>query len=169
MKWIWMLVAVVTLSAACSSAGGDSAATTTTPADPESVLVTVEQSGGCMMMGPNCPTYVVHANGRVMLLRTGGSGEPVDSTFVDPALTTDLAWLMTTTDYTDLRARLPQGECQGCYDGIDTIFVFAAGPSAVAFNSIDTVLDPSEPLLRAVWRIVEAAGIATEMPLEARP
>jgi hypothetical protein len=93
----------------------------------------------------------------------------VDSAFVDPALTTDLAWLMTTTDFADLEARLPDGECRGCYDGIDTILVFATTPSLTAFNSIDTALDPSEPLLQAVWRIVEAAGIATEMPLEARP
>lgn len=160
------LVAVATLATACSPAGEG---TTTTTIDPGSVLVTVEQTGGCLMMGANCPTYVVHANGEVDLFRTSGTGEIVDSTFVDPSLTTDLAWLMSTTNYAELRAGLAVGECRGCYDGIDTTFMFINQASIVSFDSIDTELDPSEPLFGTVWRIIEAAVLETEMPLEQRP
>jgi hypothetical protein len=162
---LWALVAMATLATACSPAGEG---TTTSSIDPGSVLVTVEQTGGCLMMGANCPTYVVHANGEVALFRTGGTGEIVDSTFVDPSLATDLAWLMSTTNYSELRAGLAVGECQGCYDGIDTRFIFVNQQSIVAFDSIDTELDPSEPLFGTVWRIFEAAVLATDMPVEQR-
>jgi hypothetical protein len=167
MKRVLILTALAILASACSSSVSQSASTTK-PIDPNSVLVTVTQTGGCMMMGPNCPTYVVHANAQVMLLRTGGSRETVDSSFVDPALTTDLAWLISTTDFQGLRAKLPQGECQGCYDGIDTTFVFVTESSTAMFNSVEVKLDPAEPLFGAVWAIVDAANRSTEMPLEQR-
>jgi hypothetical protein len=167
MERLGVLVAVAIVATACASAG-DGSITTTAPVDPTSVLATVEQTGGCMMMGPNCPTYIIRADGQVTLLRTGGPAEPVDSTYINPALTTDLAWQMSTTDFTALRAGLPPGQCQGCYDGIDTTFVFMRRSDTITFDSVETELDPSEPLFATMWRIVEAASLATAMPLEER-
>ena len=168
MERLGMLVAVAIVATACATTG-DGSVTTAAPIDPLSVLATVEQTGGCMMMGPNCPTYVIRADGQVTLLATGGSDEPVDSTFINPALTTDLAWQMSTTDFAVLRSGLPPGQCQGCYDGIDTAFVFMTRSQTVTFDSVRTELDPSVPLFATMWRIVEAAGLATEMPNEEHP
>jgi hypothetical protein len=168
MKRVGMLVAVAIVATACTSTV-DGSVTTIAAIDPTSVLATVEQTGGCLMMGPNCPTYVIRADGQVTLERTGNSGDSVDSAYIDPALTTDLAWQMSTTDFAELRAGLPPGECQGCYDGIDTAFIFRTNQHAVTFSSVETDLDSSEPLFATMWRIVEAASLATEMPIEQRP
>jgi hypothetical protein len=164
MKMLWVLVALIGVSAAACSSGAEQPISTV-PIDPESIVVTVEQTGGCVMMGPNCPTYVVRANGRVDLYRTGNLDTPVDSTIVGEALVTDLQGQISKTDFVALRARLPQGECQGCYDGIDTTFLFSTPSSVISFDSIETELVASEPLFAMVWNIVNVSDESTDMPL----
>lgn len=153
--------------AACGAAGG-AFSSTTTSTEPDRIILTVEQSGGCMMMGPNCPTYVVYADGHVDLYRTGEPDSLVDTTFVDESLVTDVITEIALTDFTALRRRLPAGECQGCYDGIDSVFVFPGASGDVTFDSITEELNSSEPLLANVWDIVAAAAESTNMPLEQR-
>ena len=167
MKMLWFLAALIGVSAtACSSAAEPPISIV--PIDPENIVVTVEQTGGCVMMGPNCPTYVVRANGRVDLYRTGNLDTPVDSTIVEEALITDLQEQISKTDFAALRDRLAQGECQGCYDGIDTTFVFSTPSGVSSFDSIETELALSEPLFAMVWNIVNVASESTEMPLMER-
>lgn len=164
MKMLWVLVALIGLSAAACSSGAEQPFSTV-PIDPESIVVTVEQTGGCVMMGPNCPTYVLRANGRVDLYRTGNLDTPVDSTIVEEALVMDLQGQISKTDFVTLRTRLPQGECQGCYDGIDTTFLFSTPSSVISFDSIETELVASEPLFAMVWDIVTFASETTELAL----
>jgi hypothetical protein len=163
-----LISTIVVIAAACASPTDEPSASTI-PADPEAVVLTVEQSGGCFMMGPNCPTYVVHANGQVDLFRTEAVDTPVDSTAIDVALIDVLVEQIQSTDFAALRLRLPEGECQGCFDGIDTKLVLTTPDGRVAFNSIDEELSQAEPLFDAVWDIVNAANQTTDMPLEQRP
>lgn len=167
MKMLWFLTVLIGSSAAaCSSAAEEP--TSPVPTDPERTVVAIEQSGGCVMMGPNCSTYVVRANGRVDLYRTGEPDTPVDSTSVEEALVTNLERQISETDFVTLRNRLPQGECQGCSDGIDRTFVFSTPSGLVSFDSIETELVLSEPLFAMVWDIVSISSDSTEMPLMER-
>jgi hypothetical protein len=169
MRSTWVLIAVIGIIAASCASPADEPSASTIPSDPEAVVVTVEQSGGCFMMGPNCPTYVLHANGRVDLFRTEAEGTRVDSAVIDVALLEALAEQIRSTDFVALRARLPEGECQGCFDGIDTKLVLTTSDREVTFSSIDEELSATEPLFDAVWSIVHAASQSTEMRLEQRP
>jgi hypothetical protein len=164
-----ILAAVVGIAAAACSSEGDSSISTAQVVEPDTVLVTVEQTGGCLMMGPNCPTYVVFANGTVDLIRSGQSDSVIDSTVVDEAQVTRLLGDLAAADFAALRERLPVGECQGCYDGIDTVFVFGSAPDVVAFDSIETELTTSEPVFQSVWDIVGAARQSLQLPIKERP
>lgn len=169
MRSIWILISTIGVIAAACASPTDAPSASTVPEDPEAVVVTVEQSGGCFMMGPNCPTYVVHANGQVDLFRTEAMDTRIDSTAIDVALVDVLIEQIHSTDFTALRLRLPEGECQGCFDGIDTKVVLVTADGEVTFNSIDEELSQTEPLFDAVWNIVVAASQSTEMALEQRP
>jgi hypothetical protein len=160
MKWI-PVVLVALLAAACASTPEAASETTTTSAVPY-VVVTVIQDGGCVMMGPNCPTYEISSDGSVALYRSGG--EFVDQATIDLALVDAIVAELATTDLATLRQRLPQGECQGCYDGIDTTFVY---PEA-SFSGVEVELVVSEPLFAATWDAVAAAGAVLVMPVEER-
>lgn len=156
------------LATACASPA-DGQSVTSTLSDPNAVVVTVEQSGGCFMMGPNCPTYAVHANGQVDLFRTEALDTTVDSSTIAVPLVDALTEQIRSTDFVALRTRLPEGECQGCFDGIDTKLVLTTRNGEVTFSSIDVEMDPMEPLFAAVSNIVAAASQSTELPLEQRP
>jgi hypothetical protein len=162
MKWVLAVVFGLVV-AACGSSGGGSTETTTTvePIIPY-VVVTVVQDGGCMMMGPNCPTYEISSDGSVALYRSGA--EQVDQSTIDTALVDAIVAESAGTDLDALRQRLPQGECQGCYDGIDTTFVY----QEATFSGVDVELVASEPLFAATWDAVAAAGQVLILPVEER-
>jgi hypothetical protein len=168
MKRLTPIAVVLSLVLAACGSSREVTASTQLSIDPDRVVVTVVQSGGCMMMGPNCPTFVVYANAQVDLLRTGGPDAPVDSSIVDESLITELVTELGEVDLEALRQRLPAGECQGCVDGTDTTFVFLMPSGEVTFNSIDEMLDPSEALFANVWNIIDAAGRSLDMPIEQR-
>jgi hypothetical protein len=164
-----ILAAFVSVATVACSSEGDSSIFTAQAVEPDTVLVTVQQTGGCLMMGPNCPTYVVFADGTVDLLRSGQPDSVIDSTVVDEAQVAKLLGDLAAADFAALRERLPVGECQGCYDGIDTVFVFGSAPDVVTFDSIETELTTSEPVFQSVWDIVGAARQSLQLPIKDRP
>ena len=168
MERLSILVSVVALVATACASGDTVSTAVTSVTPPDTVVLTVEQSGGCMMMGPNCPTYVVRANGQVEIFRTGDADDAVDVTRVDMRLMTDLANEIGSSDLEAIRARLDEGECRGCYDGIDTAMEFETVSGIVRFDSMDEELSSAEPLFAAVWAIVETAAAEMTLPMEQR-
>ncbi len=167
MKWTGVITIGLLISA-CASATTDTT-TTVTPTDPDTVVVTIIDEGGCFMMGPNCPTYVVHADGTVELVRTGGTGEVEATTTVDVELVDTIRALVATTDLETLRSTLPEGELTAAYDGVDTTFVYGTPDGEVGFSGAVVELVESEPLFAATWKVRRLTAASIELPLETRP
>ncbi len=118
------------------------------------------------MMGPNCERFVIYGDGTVEAHRAGENAAlPVDVGSIDPDLVTTLHNTVLATDLEALRKRLPPGECQGCYDGTDTLATFAIDGTEVTFSSIDTELTRTEPVFATMWDVIDAAQDATDVPL----
>ncbi len=160
-----MLIALGTTLALVAAACG----TDTAPGapGPDAVVLEVEFSGGCAQLGPNCSRLIVYGDGKVEALRVvPGGAELVDTGAIDAGLVIDLHRQIDGTDLAALHDGLGQGECRGCYDGIDTTLRFAETPPA--FDSVDVDLDGSEPLFAAAFAVIEAAQRAVDIPVVAR-
>ena len=169
---IRLIPILAVLFTACTTAATVSA-TTTVPLPPgpssDSVVLVAELTGGCAMMGPNCERFVVLGDGTVEAYRAGeNTAQPVDVGSIDPELVATLHNTVDTTDLEALRKRLPLGECQGCFDGIDTLATFTVDGSDIAFSSIETELTPTEPVFAAMWAVIDAAQDATDVPMVER-
>ncbi len=151
---------VVLVTTACASEPTPTTSAHTSP----SIIVTVAEEGGCFMMGLNCATYHIWNDGTVDLFRTGDPDHLVHTTTIDPSLVARIADELATTDLASLRTTLPEGECRGCYDGIDIDFWYGS----TGFSSVDVELVKSEPLFDVTWEAFEAAAASTELPVEAR-
>lgn len=141
------------------------------PVPDESVL-TVETSGGCAQIGPNCFTISIMGDGTVEAYRIGPDQPAlVDTGSIGREMVVALHRLASSTDLNALYQRLPEGECRGCYDGIDTAMWFSAYPTAempMVFSSVDVELDASEPLFEAAWAVYEEALAVVEIPTVSR-
>lgn len=133
------------------------------------VVVVVASTGGCAQLGPNCSRLVVFGDGTVEAYRFVTDGERlVDTGNIEPKLVDELHRIVTDTDLDALRARLPAGRCQGCFDGIDTTMTVYGNNGAEVFDSVDVELDPAEPVFAAAWAVAAAAEAATDIPFLAR-
>lgn len=135
----------------------------------DQIVIVIESSGGCAQLGPNCARTIVYGNGTVETHRIGPAGpELVDTGAIAVDLVVDLNRAVATADLAALRARLPEGECLGCVDGIDTTMTFVAGNKVEVFSSVEVELDPNDPVFDAAWAVADAARAATEIPIVAR-
>lgn len=135
----------------------------------DQIVIVIESSGGCAQLGPNCDRIVVYGDGTVEAHRIGPAGpELVDTGAIAVDLVVDLNRIMATTDLAALRVRLPEGQCLGCVDGVDTMMTFLAGDKEEVFSSVEVNLDPTEPVFEAAWAVADAAHVATEIPIVAR-
>jgi hypothetical protein len=131
--------------------------TTTIPPVP-TLVFTVELDGGCMMMGPNCAGYRFFSDGTVELYRTNQDTDAAehDST-IDMSLVSAVSEELGSVDLTELRAMLPEGECRGCYDGIDTTYIYERTDGQTEFDSTKVELLSSIPLFGATETALLAA------------
>ncbi len=163
----FVIAALIVFAAACGegSVPSESAATTTVAPAVIRYPVTIDQTGGCMMMGPNCVRYIVDEAGAATVFRLGlEDPELVAVTTIDRSLIDALSTALHDTELGALRSRLGPGECMGCVDGIDTTVTFTVDGEAISFNSIDKEFDQSEPVFAALASIIEAAAVV-DFPL----
>ena len=157
------MIVVTVVLAACGA---------TSVPDPggDQIVIVIESSGGCAQLGPNCARTIVCGDGTVDSQRIGPAGpELVDTGAIAVDLVVDLHRTVVMTDLAALRTRLPEGQCLGCVDGIDTSMTFFAGEKKEeVFSSVDVELDPIEPVFEAAWAVADAARAATEIPIVAR-
>ncbi len=157
-----LMIMVTVLLAACGA---------TSVPDPggDQTVIVIESSRGCAQLGPNCARTIVYGDGTVETHRIGPAGpELVDTRAIAVDLVVDLHRTLATADLAALRARLAQGRCLGCVDGIDTSMTFFAGEKQEVFSSVEVALDPTEPVFEAAWPVADAARAATEIPIVAR-
>jgi hypothetical protein len=157
-----LMIMVTVILAACGA---------TSVPDPgaDQIVIVIESSGGCAQLGPNCARTIVYGDGTVETHRIGPAGpELVDTGAIAVDLVVALHRTVVMTDLAALRTRLPEGQCLGCVDGIDTSMTFFAGEKQEVFSSVDVELDPIEPVFEAAWAVADAARAATEIPIVAR-
>ena len=149
--------------ATSTTASPTTSTTATTPANEVTprLVFTIELSGGCIMAGPNCAQYRFWSDGTIELFRVGiDRTTPEGTAMIDPSLVSDVADHVMAIDLDRLRASLREGECRGCYDGIDTTFTYVVSDGSPSFASVDVELHDSVPLFAATWAALEEAQLA---------
>jgi len=179
-------LALVAVLAACASEQIDGGATTrpatTRPVTaPDGTLATATRltmtparvvvlrdvtTGGCVVLGPNCPTYAVYADGTVEITRTG-TEEPPEITGAVPEQAV-LQWLQLAqqTDFVALAVAAGPGVCQSCFDGSDSVITITWPGLAtpVQLDSTKVHFDGSLPFFAALDALlvqVQAVGQLT--------
>lgn len=163
-----VLLALATL-AACGDdtvlTGESSAvAETTAPAAPV-VVLRYALDGGCVVLGPNCPTYTVWSDGRVDVSRTGVDGDP-EVTGSVPATAVD-EW-RNATDGLDpdvLATEVGPGVCNSCVDGADITLTVTMPDGEIVLESTELEFDPQHPLFAALETLMVQVRAVGELPL----
>jgi hypothetical protein len=163
------LLLLVLVAAAC----GVPAATTGDTSPPTSAgagsgdSITFVMDGGCMMMGPNCPTYELMPGGEFSLRRTGGADIEATGS-IDPQVARDLWDVVRSTDFDDLTASLGPGECRACVDGIDTRMIIKSGDTEHVLDSTQVEFDQTVALFALTEEAVAAMSNAAALEIETR-
>jgi hypothetical protein len=166
------LVACLTVVAACgddsSSSSNDTAAPTTTAAPAEKVEgVRYEVNGGCMMMGPNCATYVIYTDGTVEIYRTG-ENQPAEVTGSIPA--EEIAAYLDSVkdvDFQALATEVGPGTCNACVDGTDAKVTIGLDEEVVLDSTVIN-FDPEHPFFKALDSLMQDVYAVGELPIQQR-
>ncbi|MEN9646043.1 MAG: hypothetical protein RL238_2712 [Actinomycetota bacterium] len=148
-----------------TAATADTVATSTTVPAPAEVLRYVT-TGGCEVLGPNCPTWSVWDDGTVQVWRTAVGGEP-EITGTIPVATV-AAWqaVAADIDLTALRDEVGQGSCNSCVDGADIVVTVHRADGELVLDSTDLAFDPEHEVFAALEALMIAARGVGELPLE---
>ena len=151
---------------AATATANTTAAPTTVPA-PFTALRWVD-SGGCEVMGPNCPTYTVWSDGRVELSRTGDAAPP-DATSTIATAELD-AWLASVADLdvAALASTVGPGSCQSCVDGVDSVVTVHTSKGDVVVDSTKLAFDQSNPFFAGLDRLMSDIRTIGDLPLVTR-
>lgn len=149
-----------------ATSSDDTTVETTAPAATEALRYVT--TGGCLMMGPNCATYVVYSDGTVEVYRTGENtpAEVVGS--IPAAEITAFLDSVQDTDFDALATEVGPGTCNACVDGIDVIatLTFADGP--VTLDSTVVNFDLSHPFFANLETLMEDVRAVGELPIQQR-
>jgi hypothetical protein len=168
MHRIALLPLVLITFAACGDNTAEPASTGPTPSAPSSSptgvvpdgdpVVVYESLGGCQMMGPNCPKFMIYANGAVEVYRGGENKGAELAGAIDPSTLAAFTTAAEAEDYDALIARLPAGTCQACVDGVDTKVTLTMGGTTRTLDSTVVGFAETEPLFVALNALIDAAG-----------
>lgn len=141
--------------------------TTTEPAE-KVEAVRYETIGGCQMMGPNCGTWVVYADGTVEIYRTG-ENEPAEITGSIPAAEI-AAYLESVkgTDFQALAEEVGPGTCQACLDGVDITLTLGLDSGPVVLESTVVNFDLEHPFFVNLETLMNDVWAVGELPIEQR-
>lgn len=137
----------------------------TTVAAPAEVLRYVT-TGGCEVLGPNCPTWSVWDDGSVQVWRTAVGGEP-EITGAIPVATV-AAWqaVADRIDLDALTAEVGPGTCNSCVDGADIVVTVHGHDGDVVLDSTELAFDTGNEVFAALEALMTAARGVGELPLE---
>jgi len=150
-----------------TSATAPSTAVSTTVPAPFLALRWVD-SGGCEVMGPNCPTYTVWNDGTVEISRTGDDAPPAVTGTI-PTSEVE-AWLASVADLdvAALTAAVGPGSCQSCVDGADNLVTVHTSNGDVAIDSTKLAFDPSNDFFAGLERLMNDVRAVGTLPLVTR-
>jgi hypothetical protein len=140
---------------------------TTAQADGDPVLV-YEATGGCQMMGPNCPKFVVYPDGTVEIYRAGEQGPAEVTGTIDSAALEAFLAVAEAEDFDALIERLPPGTCQACVDGVDILLDVKLNGKTESLNSTVIAFDEGEPFFAALTTLINQVSAVGELPIEQR-
>ncbi len=142
----------------------------TEPSADAGPMLVLHESGGCYQAGPYCRSLSFWADGRVDVAWPAEAERPVETHAVDPALATAWLEIAAATDFDELVSRLPEGECQGCFDGIDTVLEVSLDGRNVTLDSLVVEFVDSEPLFSATNNLASAVPFELgEAPISSDP
>jgi hypothetical protein len=158
-----------------ASCGSDSPVTDGTAGDPTStaseepqVAFQYETNGGCQMMGPNCPTYVVYSDGGVEVIRTGESAPAEITGSIPEAEITAFLAAMSGVDVAALTTDVGPGSCQSCLDGVDTKVTIQLDGGPVVLDSTVMNFDPENDVFASIERLMTDVRAVGELSLQQR-
>ena len=125
-------------------------------------------SGGCEVMGPNCPTYTVWSDGKVEISRTGDDA-PAEVTGTVPASEVQ-AWLTSVADLdvAALTAAVGPGSCQSCVDGADNLVTVHTSNGDISVDSTKLAFDQSNDFFAGLERLMNDVRAVGTLPLVTR-
>ncbi len=139
------------------------AASPTTGAAP-AVVLRYAMTGGCEVLGPNCPTYTVWSDGTVELSRTGVDGPPEVTGHIPAAEVATWFASVHDLDAATLATQVGPGTCNSCVDGADITATVALPGGPVVLDSTALAFDPANPTFAALEHLmvdVRAVGDLT--------
>lgn len=155
----------VDLGSSTDSTVPNSTVVPTTVAPAPFVALTWADDGGCVVMGPNCPTYVVWSDGKVEISRTGEDGDPEVTGSIPEAQVA--AWLATVAelDAVALADEVGPGSCNSCVDGADTLLTVHTASGDVTLDSTKMAFDPANPFFADLDRLMSDVRGVGDLPL----
>ena len=156
---------------AVTSCGDDSTTKNTTIetiAPERSEVVRYETIGGCLMMGPNCATYVVYSDGTVEIYRTGENA-PAEVVGSIPANeVTAFLDSVKDTDFDGLAAEVGPGTCNSCVDGIDVVAAITFSDGRIELDSTIVNFDLSNDFFANLETLMEDVRAIGELVVQQR-
>ena len=150
---------------ACSNSSPDSALETENKA--AKLIFSIETTGGCMMMGPNCPRYELMRDGSFMVHR-GDASEVSRTGKIEQTLVDNWMALIRDTNFKELQSRLGDGECRACFDGIDFTYSVFKNEMAIVLNSRELEFSQLEAFFILSEQIRRAMSVAAPLELKTR-
>jgi len=129
------------------------------------VVLNYATDGGCVVMGPNCPTYTVWSNGKVEISRThvNGPAEITGSISADRVA----QWYRSVQDLdvAALSKEVGPGTCNSCVDGADIIVTIETPNGPVVLDSTKLDFDPANPVFAALGALMADVQSVGELPI----
>lgn len=165
------VIGCLTAVAACGDNSRTTENTASLPtigtAEPTEVL-RYEATGGCLMMGPNCATYVLYSDGTVEIFRTGENAPAEVTGSIPEAEVTAFLDSVTGTDFDALAAEVGPGTCNACVDGIDVLLTIVSSDGSTKLDSTVVNFDPTNDFFANVETLMEDVRGVGELAIQQR-
>ncbi|MFM2078586.1 MAG: hypothetical protein RJA49_2476 [Actinomycetota bacterium] len=129
------------------------------------VVLRYATTGGCVVLGPNCPTYTVWMDGTVDVSRTGIDAPPEITGRVPAAEVQEWFASVQDLDPAALAAQVGPGTCNSCVDGTDIVATIERSGGPVTLDSTQLAFDPSDPTFAALERLMVDVRAVGALPL----
>jgi hypothetical protein len=137
---------------------------TTVAATPDVVLRYVTD-GGCVVLGPNCPTYTVWSDGKVEIGRTHVDGPAEITGNISPDRVAQWFASVQGLDVAALAAKVGPGVCNSCVDGADIVATIELPGGPVVLDSTKLQFDPANPTFAALGTLMAEVQAVGELPI----
>jgi hypothetical protein len=133
-----------------------------------SEVLRYETTGGCLMMGPNCATYVVYSDGTIEIYRTGESAAAEVVGSIPAAEVSAFVDSVNGTDFESLAAEVGPGTCNACVDGIDITLTITLPDGPTELDSTVINFDLSNDFFANVETLMNDVRAVGELPIQQR-